>query len=189
MKNMKYIIIIVSVILFITAISLSNKRKASEQKRREQYLELRNAIINRDLNSVNDTVGEADVYCILMEMGFEKGTITLMASVFGDASLYYETGGGVLGGIGHETVRKAASEMNVEANKFITQCSPVNIFPLPERDHVVFYIITKKGVFSMQFSINELEQKKNPFWPLYYAGQEVITQLRLVTEKMRPSNQ
>ena len=43
--------------------------------------------------------------------------MTLACFGDGDASLFYKTGGGMVGGIGHESVRKAAKELTVLARR------------------------------------------------------------------------
>jgi len=50
---------------------------------------------------------------ILMDLSLPQGNATIVAFISGDASFYTSTGGGVIGGIGHENVRNAA-------RKFVT---------------------------------------------------------------------
>ena len=59
------------------------------------------------------------VWGLLMEMGFPNGTATLFALADGTTSLYYSSGGGVLGGQGHEAVRRANAALLAEANRLV----------------------------------------------------------------------
>ena len=47
-------------------------------------------------------------YAIVMDMGMEEGTATLVSIIDGNASMYLSSGGGIIGGYGHENCRKAA---------------------------------------------------------------------------------
>ncbi len=47
-------------------------------------------------------------YGIVMDMSIDEVVVTVISFASGDASLYFSTGGGVLGGGGHSPVRDAA---------------------------------------------------------------------------------
>jgi len=44
-------------------------------------------------------------------------------------------------------------------------------------------VFTYDGLRAARDTEERLQQKKSPLWPAYYVGQEIITALRLVTEK------
>src|SRR5215211_1032599 len=70
---------------------------------------------------------EALAWGILMETGYPGGTATLLALGDGTSSLYLSTGGGVVGGHGHQNVREANAEFVEAANGLLCldrfQCS------------------------------------------------------------------
>ncbi|OGV37181.1 MAG: hypothetical protein A2X48_04945 [Lentisphaerae bacterium GWF2_49_21] len=148
---------------------------------------MRNQILTMDPTQagIQDFVGTNQVWGVVMETGFPEATVTLVALADGAASLYFSSGGGIIGGGGHETVRKASVQMSQLADKFVSSCSPATEFPFPKQGETVFYILTKKGKVTAKAKENELGEKKHQLSPLFYAGQDVITQLRLVTEKIK----
>lgn len=132
---------------------------------------------------ITDFTPKHGVWGVLMETGYPEGAVTLLALLDGTASLYFETGGGIIGGGQHENVRKAAVVMAPVADDFVSQCEQTQRFPLPPVDQVTFYILTKAGVFTATAPELDLGNNRHPLSPLFYAGHEVITQLRAITDK------
>src|SRR5262245_25828757 len=52
--------------------------------------------------------GEGQPYGAVMEMGISESVVTLACFADGDAKIFYQSGGGMIGGIAHETTRNAA---------------------------------------------------------------------------------
>ena len=48
---------------------------------------------------------------------------------------------------------------------------------------VSFAVFTYDGLRAARDTEERLRDKKSPLWPAYYIGQEIITALRLATEK------
>jgi hypothetical protein len=115
-----------------------------------------------------------------MDLGMENGTASVFSAATGDASIYLSTGGGIIGGIGHENVSRAAIAFTREAGKHFSQLKPASEFPYPAAGHVKFYVKTPSGVYSADRIEQSLGEKQDPLWPLFYAGQNVITELRRV---------
>jgi len=84
----------------------------------------------------------------LMETGYDGATVTLLALADGTTSLYFSSGGGVIGGQAHETVRRANAEFLAQTNHFLAQLVPCETFPIPEADHTVFYVLTDPGILT-----------------------------------------
>ncbi|HVP85546.1 MAG TPA: hypothetical protein VMS78_12575 [Rhizomicrobium sp.] len=119
---------------------------------------------------------------IIMEMGLSKGTVTVVSFVTGDASIYLSSGGGMIGGSGHESVRAAAKQFVSASNGYVTRLKRVSDFPRPSAGNVIFYVLTNKGTLrSDELAEDDLGHRRSEFSSLFYAGQDVITQLRLVT--------
>ncbi len=57
--------------------------------------------------------------------------------------------------------------------------------PLPSIGRVIFYILTFSGAYTADADENELGEGKHHLSPLFYAGQDVITQIRLNTPKRK----
>jgi hypothetical protein len=118
-------------------------------------------------------------YGVLMEFTLPKATVTLTSYSTGDASLYFSTGGGVLGGVGHETVRNAARQFVSSAQTILNKMGEVANFPLPPVGATHFYVLTNHGVYgSPDLISDDLKNPKSEFFGLFAAGQGVITEIR-----------
>ena len=122
---------------------------------------------------------------ILMEIGFPKALATLTSFRDGNASLYVGTGGGIIGGIGHEKVRKAAISFVEESEKYLSGMDKTEAFPYPAVGRVRFYVLTFNGVLTAEAGLNELGDSKHKLSPLFYSGQEVLTQLNSVSDSLK----
>src|SRR5687768_14638294 len=71
---------------------------------RSQALSLR-----REQAGIPEPSSEAPAWGILMETGYTGATVTLLSLADGTASLYFSSGGGVIGGQAHEAVRQAVA--------------------------------------------------------------------------------
>jgi hypothetical protein len=134
-------------------------------------------------------VGKHKVWGVLMETGFPSGSCTLLTMADGNASLYFGTGGGVLGGYAHQAVRRAARNLNEGADHFVAGCLKATSFPLPGTGDVIFYILTGEGAFAAGGLEKDLGEKRHPLSPLFFAGHDVITQLRLASEQLQKGGQ
>jgi hypothetical protein len=121
------------------------------------------------------------VWGVLMEMGFPEGWASLVALADGSASLYLSSGGGVIGGGSHEEVKKAALEACTLAGAF-EDLPRVTEYPTPPDGRTRFYLLTVDGVRTAEEAEDVLGAGNNPLSPLFFAGQSVITQLRLISQ-------
>lgn len=126
-------------------------------------------------------VKEDEAYGVIMEMGISDSVLTLACFADGDAGLYYQSGGGMKGGGAHENVRKAAKDFVALAQKAIPRMTKASggDQPLPGSGKVCFYALTPKGVLTTQVD-REAMGESHPLVPLFYAGQEVVAQMRQV---------
>jgi hypothetical protein len=118
-------------------------------------------------------------YGVLMEFTLPKATVTLTSYSSGDASLYISSGGGILGGIGHEAVRNAARQFVSSAQTFLSKMKEIASFPLPPTGMTHFYVLTNHGLYgSAELISDDLRNPKSEFFALFAAGQDVITEIR-----------
>jgi hypothetical protein len=159
-------------------------RKAKETPA-ETFMRLRQEAIETPAASLAlpGELKPSEPYGILMEMGIPNSVVTLACFANGDARLYYKTGGGMVGGISHEKVRKAAQEFSSLARKALPRMSRVTSYPVPHEDRVRFYVLTPRGIFTTETDREALGEPGNELAPLFYSGQEVVTQMRQVQEQ------
>jgi hypothetical protein len=125
---------------------------------------------------------DAPVWGLLMEMGFPNGTATLFPLADGTTSLYHSGGGGVLGGQGHEAVRRANAALLTEANGLVARLKPTSIYPLPAAGVTTFYARTDSGILAGGGADEDLGRGRHDLSPLFRAGHAVLTELRLICE-------
>jgi hypothetical protein len=118
---------------------------------------------------------------IVMDIAYPGAIASIVCAATGDASLYISTGGGILGGIGHERVRNAAIAFVNEGLK--SRFETTSDFSYPSEGSVRFFVVTPDGVHGAEADKQTLEQGWSPLTPLYAAGQNVVTELRKVTPR------
>ena len=124
---------------------------------------------------------DAPAWGLLMETGYPNGTATLLSLSDGSASLYFSGGGGVIGGQGHEAVRKAASAFVFLAGSMHDKMSRTDKFPLPQTGRTIFYVFTDNGTLTADAIESELGGGLHSLSALFHAGHAVITELRLLS--------
>jgi hypothetical protein len=115
-----------------------------------------------------------------MEWGLREGTVTVVAFSDGTASVYLSSGGGFIGGSSHESIRKAAQKMVAIAADFQPKALATTTYPLPRQAQVTFYFLTDAGVFTVNAPEQELSGHRHLLSKLGDAGQNIITQYRLI---------
>lgn len=123
------------------------------------------------------------VYGVLMDWEIGGVTATVMCMRDGTASLYTTSTFGVIGGQGHESVRQAAIRCVKLAEQYVDSSKAVTDFPYPESGQVYFYILTYHGVRLCVGNDPAIKRGSDPTRPLFAAAQDVLTELRLITEK------
>ena len=149
------------------------------------YLQLRSRILGLDPGEIG-LAASADaphVWGVLMETGYTVGLATLVSLADGTTSLYYSTGGGMLGSGEYAPIAQASKAFVVEAEDHYQRMSPTIEFPLPEVGQVKFYILTYTGTFTADASEKKLAAGKHALSPLFNRAHEILTQLRLLAEK------
>ncbi|HXO19415.1 MAG TPA: hypothetical protein VOA87_05755 [Thermoanaerobaculia bacterium] len=146
------------------------------------YMKLRRQALEMDAGRFGGAA-EDPPYGALMEMGISNSVVTLACFADGDASVYYRTGGGMIGGVAHESVRKAAKEFVTLAQTALPKMTAAAGSPLPGPDRVRFYVLTARGIFTTETDRQALGQPQSELSTLFYSGQGVVTQMRQVQER------
>jgi hypothetical protein len=148
------------------------------------YLGLRNmALLSAGEEAKSSKTGPNEPRAVLMDMALTRRTSTIAAYADGTASIYISNGGGYLGGSeSYKSIRDAGFQMISAGHKFQPGMQLTKQFPLPASGEVIFYVVTNSGVYTARAPQMELNQRTHPLTELYAAGQEVITQYRLISK-------
>ena len=147
------------------------------------FADLRSNALAVDAEKIGvSTIGSNAVYGVVMDIGFPEGWATIVAFTDGNASLYLSGGGGVIGGVGHDNVKTAAIQMVTLADQYVPLTTLATATPLPPTGEVTFNILTAKGIRTATAKEYDLGEERHALSPLFYAGQDVITQFRLVSD-------
>lgn len=154
------------------------------------YANLRKKILETPRESLGLPGDPAEVkpmepYGLVMEMGISDSAVMLACFANGDAGVYYQTGGGMKGGLAHESVRKASRDLIAQAEKAMPKMARYTGQPTPGPGRVRFYVLTVRGLASAETDREALADPDNPLGPLFYRGQEVVSQMREVQEQRR----
>lgn len=123
-------------------------------------------------------------YGVLMDWPLGDGNIVSVIGLCdGNASLYTTSTFGVIGGVGHESVRKVATNLVRVAGNFYADSVPTTDHAFPTGNRVKFFLVTFDGVRVIEEGFDLVANGKSKFSELFNEAQKLITELRLVAEK------
>lgn len=123
------------------------------------------------------------VYGVVMDWEMGDAIASTVAYQTGDASLYLSSGGGVIGGGQHENVSVAAKQFVNFAQTLLNKAVKSETTALPERNQVIFYLLTNKGIYAGKEEMKKFENNSSVWIKLFEEGNVVLTELRKVSEK------
>jgi hypothetical protein len=100
----------------------------------------------------------------------------------GTTSLYFSTGGGVIGAGEHDTVCAAAQAFLETADAHVEKFSATTDHALPARGRVRFYVHTFNGLLTAEGDEEDLGYGRHPLSPVFHAGHAVISEIRQIEE-------
>ena len=114
----------------------------------------------------------------MMESAYAEAVASLVTVADGSASIYFSTGGAVLGRGEHESVRASARSFLDLAASSRAELVPTDSFPLPRAKQVRFYLVTTDGVLTGEAEEEALGHMRHPLFPLFHTGHAVIAAIR-----------
>ncbi|MBK8390629.1 MAG: hypothetical protein IPL23_15670 [Saprospiraceae bacterium] len=192
------LVLIVGLVFYIT--SCKNISSAATNKKVKQiqdttqpkkvdpnnnpYQDLRSLAFGATMEQigVNFSADQTKIYGVIMDWDVGEGTATLVAFLSGDASLYLSSGGGVIGGSGHDNVNQAAANFISKAQKYLSNTVKTDTTPLPGKDGVKFYFLTNKGKFVGQEEVKNFDNNSSQWLGLFEEGNKLITEIRMVAD-------
>lgn len=148
----------------------------------EVYTKLR----SQALGAAAKTLGSKEqTFGVIMETGYPEAVVTLVALADGTASLYFSSGGGMIGLGQHERPAVAARSLISFADHNLKQLTPAADTPMPRPGHTRFYVLTQRGTLTAEAEEMELGENRHVLSPLFYSAQELITEMRNVEESRK----
>lgn len=151
---------------------------------KEIYTDLRSMALTVDLSTLQTPAGEpwTGAGLAMMEIGMERAVASIVAIADGTVSMYLSTGGGVIGAGEHEAVRAEAKRFRTVVADSRSLLSLATEFPLPAPGEVRFQARIGGDGFSAAAPESALRGGRHPLSPVYAAGQDLLTEIRLASE-------
>jgi hypothetical protein len=176
------VLIVIAVVFMTVRAMAAGEPQRSPNPPDEMYSGLRGLALGTSAADLGlEQRGEDQPYGIVMDLGLDEGrTATVTSFATGDASLYLSTGGGTIGsGQASQDVAAAAKRFVDAAKPYVPSMTKVSEYKLPGSGDVTFYVLTSGGVFTAV----RHDGVRDNFSPLFEAGQDVLTQIRLLQER------
>lgn len=150
------------------------------------YERLRSMAFGVDPASVRTAPGEPwnGATVAAMELTLDGATATVVAVADGTVSMYLSRGGGVIGAGEHAAVRAEGQRFRSVLADARGSLAPTADFPLPEPGQVRFHAVLGPDRATAVVPESTLRGGRHPLSPLYAAGQDLLTEIRLATEPL-----
>lgn len=159
---------------------LRRKPRGDDAPSAEIYDDLRRQVL--ELTPEQLDVGEVPILALLMETGYPEGVATVVAIADGTTSLYFSNGGGIIGAGTHEPVADASRRWLRTGEEFLSDLSETADPPPPSEGMTQFVVVTREGLRGDAAPEEQLGEGEHRLSPLFHAGHDVITQIRLAEE-------
>jgi hypothetical protein len=153
----------------------------------QSFIQLRDRILRLQPAELGlaPTPSVPHVWGVLMETGYAVGIAILVSLADGTTSLYFSTGGGMLGSGDYAPVAEASKALVAQAENHLLQMEPATESRLPTVGQVIFSCLTYSGIYSAEADEVRLKSGDHPLSPLFVLAHETLEQLRLSLEKIR----
>jgi hypothetical protein len=178
----KFILIIIVIIL---TFGCQNKKNTDNQVNGEQenmYLGLRNIAFSMSHKDLSLNSDSENPYGAIMEFTLDDNYVTIVSYKTGDASIYLSTGGGFIGGIGHDNVKNASINFIKSVTDNLTLFKKAENNNLPPKGYVNFYALTENGLFLCSDKEKKIQNMNNIFFDMYVAAQNIITEYSKISQ-------
>ena len=144
------------------------------------YLELRSAALNFKPASTDSNT----FFGVVSDISMGDAIVTVITLSDGTASMYYSSGGGMIGGDSHNHIQSSVQAVIqiVNEHKIDTALRETSQHPLPRDKEVIFHLLSKDGVSGISASIPELLEGKHALSPLFFAVNNVISEFSTMIE-------
>lgn len=121
-----------------------------------------------------DAAKGPQVWGVVMELGFPRLAVSLVALADGSVSIYISEGGSIIGCGLEPEVRLAAGRMTDLAQQFAEVFPVTRETPLPTSGMTHFYLLTRSGLRRTEMPSVQLAEGESELAKLYWAGHRLI---------------
>ncbi|MBP5984332.1 MAG: hypothetical protein KA734_11435 [Fluviicola sp.] len=180
------ILIVGGLVYYLT--TRNNKGDNQQSKvdpKNNPYNDLRNMALGATAEQLQLKLSDdkTEIYGVVMDWDVGEGTATLVSFTTGDASLYLSSGGGFIGGGGHDNVLNAINCFINKSGSYLDRASKIETTILPDKNGLTFYFLTNKGKFKATEQMQNIESGKSQWLDLFEEANKLITEIRIVSEK------
>lgn len=163
----------------------SDNQQVKVDPNNNPYNNLRNMALGATLDELQLKLSDdkTEIYGVIMDWDLGEGTATLVSFLTGDASLYLSSGGGLIGGGGHDNVIQATSNFIKKSENYLDRASLTETTPLPDKNGLTFYFLTNKGKYKATEQMQNIEREKSQWFDLFEEANKLITEIRIVSER------
>lgn len=150
-------------------------------RQRNVYTGLRQQILTLDPASMHlaPSAEHPHVYGGLMEMGVGGDVATLVVVADGTTSLYWSTGGGIIGAGLHQPVKGPSKGFLAALERHVEELSPDPAGETPPAGMIHLRALTfDRGRLLAAGPEPDFAEKRNPLWDVFFAGHGLITAIR-----------
>jgi hypothetical protein len=143
------------------------------------YRELR----SRALHHRDDEPGDG-VRGLVTDICYEEGVVTIVCLDDGATSMYTNHGGGIIGAGEHEHVAAVTKRVLELAELLVDEVPLAHDEEVPTPGNVTFYFLTLEGLRAQTADEVELDSLGHPLSPLFFAIQDVVSELGRVDPQL-----
>jgi hypothetical protein len=147
------------------------------------YSELRSLALNVTASRLGLLVAEQEVYGVVIDWHLSTGIASLAAYATGDVSLYLSNGSAIIGGGKYEQIFATTKTFVSGAAKYLQYAEYSNSELLPNKEEVLFYLLTEKGKFLIKELAAIIGTHESPLLPFFVEANNLLTELKIVSEK------
>lgn len=148
----------------------------------EKYLALREVAFSTKPEDVEVQAkpGQEQVYGVIVEFQEGDALVTAVGFASGDASVYFSTGAGKIGGRREALVADAARLLVARAQTHVQigDLPMVQQYPTPEAGHVRVYALTTAGLRGAEEDRADIESSTDRLNALYLGAQTILSEFR-----------
>lgn len=114
------------------------------------------------------------LYGVMIDTGLEDAVVSLVALSDGSVSLYVTDGSGCIGCGAHPDVRLAVTELLRAADLALPQAVAAPDQKSPPANSLRCFLLTIRGVHSLQATLEAANRNDSPLGALYFAGLHLL---------------